>query len=81
MRLRARLSAKSACQAEKDGSPAFSSAQCLSLIIDKIITALGLNPLINDTIKGGILLLAIGVQMLPEAFRKMRKNKSNRLIV
>ena len=28
-------------------------------IIDKIITALGLNPLINDTIKGAILLLAI----------------------
>ncbi len=44
-------------------------------IIDKIITALGLNPLINDTIKGGILLLAIGVQMLPEAFRKMRKKQ------
>ena len=42
-------------------------------IIDKIITALGLNPLINDTIKGGILLSAIGVQMLPEAFRSMRK--------
>lgn len=42
-------------------------------IIDKIITALGLNPLINDTIKGGILLLAIGVQMLPEAFLGMRK--------
>lgn len=45
-------------------------------IIDKIITALGLNPLINDTIKGGILLLAIGVQMLPEAFRKMRKKQN-----
>lgn len=44
-------------------------------IIDKIITALGLNPLINDTIKGGILLLAIGVQMLPEAFRRTRKKR------
>ena len=44
-------------------------------IIDKIITVFGLNPLINDTIKGGILLLAIGVQMLPEAFRKMRKKQ------
>lgn len=48
-------------------------------IIDKIITALGLNPLINDTIKGGILLLAIGVQMLPEAFLGMRKNQPHRL--
>ncbi len=40
-------------------------------IIDKIITALGVNPLINDTIKGGILLLAIAVQMLPDAMKKL----------
>ena len=42
-------------------------------IIDKIITALGLNPLINDTIKGAILLLAIAVQMLPAITQKLRK--------
>lgn len=40
-------------------------------IIDKIITALGLNPLINDTIKGAILLLAIAVQMLPVITQKL----------
>jgi ribose transport system permease protein len=34
-------------------------------MIDKIINALGINPLINDTIKGAILLLAIFVQLLP----------------
>lgn len=33
-------------------------------IIDKIISALGLNPLINDTIKGAILLLAVISQMV-----------------
>lgn len=41
-------------------------------IIDKIITALGVNPLINDTIKGGILLLAIAVQMLPSIIKGLR---------
>ncbi|MEG1873510.1 MAG: ABC transporter permease, partial [Ruthenibacterium sp.] len=41
-------------------------------IIDKIINALGLNPLINDTIKGGILLLAIAVQMLPMITRNWK---------
>lgn len=45
-------------------------------IIDKIITALGLNPLINDTIKGGILLLAIGIQMLPDALQKVKIKKT-----
>ena len=44
-------------------------------IIDKIITALGLNPLINDTIKGAILLLAIAVQMLPVITQKLKKAK------
>jgi ribose/xylose/arabinose/galactoside ABC-type transport system permease subunit len=32
-------------------------------IIDKIISALQLNPLINDTIKGLILLLAVMLQL------------------
>ena len=45
-------------------------------IIDKIITALGLNPLINDTIKGAILLLAIAVQMLPAITQKLRKART-----
>ena len=45
-------------------------------IIDKIITALGLNPLINDTIKGAILLLAIAVQMLPVITQKLRKART-----
>lgn len=44
-------------------------------MIDKIITALGVNPLINDTIKGLILLLAIFIQMLPEIMSKMKTNK------
>lgn len=33
-------------------------------LIDKIITALGMNALLNDTVKGVILLVAVGVQML-----------------
>ncbi len=45
-------------------------------IIDKVINALGMNPLINDTIKGAILLLAIAVQMLPIITQKLRKAKN-----
>ena len=33
-------------------------------LIDKIITALGMNALLNDTVKGVILLLAVGLQMI-----------------
>lgn len=33
-------------------------------LIDKIITALGMNALLNDTVKGVILLLAVGLQMV-----------------
>lgn len=33
-------------------------------IIDKIITALGMNALLNDTVKGLILLVAVGLQMI-----------------
>lgn len=33
-------------------------------IIDKIITSLGLNALLNDTVKGVILLIAVGLQMV-----------------
>ncbi|MDO4322796.1 MAG: ABC transporter permease [Lachnospiraceae bacterium] len=33
-------------------------------LIDKIITALGMNALLNDTVKGMILLVAVGLQML-----------------
>ncbi len=33
-------------------------------LIDKIITALGMNALLNDTVKGAILLAAVGLQML-----------------
>ncbi|MFV0528122.1 MAG: ABC transporter permease [Lachnospiraceae bacterium] len=33
-------------------------------IIDKIITSLGMNALLNDTVKGVILLIAVGLQML-----------------
>ncbi len=32
-------------------------------LIDKIITALGMNALLNDTVKGTILLVAVGMQM------------------
>jgi ribose transport system permease protein len=39
-------------------------------MIDKIINALGINPLINDSIKGIILLLAIAVQLLPRMMSK-----------
>jgi len=45
-------------------------------LIDKIITALGVNPLINDTIKGAILLLAIAVQMLPEVTKRFNLKKA-----
>lgn len=41
-------------------------------IIDKIINTLGLNPLMNDTIKGVILLLAIFIQMLPAMLQKLQ---------
>ena len=41
-------------------------------MIDKIINGLGVNPLINDTIKGAILLLAITVQMLPAIAKRMK---------
>lgn len=33
-------------------------------LIDKIITALGMNALLNDTVKGMILLIAVGLQMI-----------------
>ena len=33
-------------------------------IIDKIITALGMNALLNDSVKGMILLIAVGIQMI-----------------
>ena len=33
-------------------------------LIDKIITALGMNALLNDTVKGLILLIAVGIQMV-----------------
>lgn len=33
-------------------------------LIDKIITALGMNALLNDTVKGTILLVAVGLQLL-----------------
>ena len=33
-------------------------------LIDKIITALGMNALLNDTVKGAILLIAVGLQMI-----------------
>lgn len=39
-------------------------------LIDKIITALGMNALLNDTIKGIILLMAVGLQMI----QKRNKN-------
>lgn len=39
-------------------------------IIDKIILSIGLNPMINDTIKGMILLCAIVIQMLQKGSRK-----------
>lgn len=41
-------------------------------IIDKIINALGVNPLINDTIKGLILLVAVAVQLIPEMVKRQK---------
>lgn len=41
-------------------------------IIDKIILSIGLNPLINDTIKGIILLIAIMIQMAQKGTTKDR---------
>lgn len=38
-------------------------------LIDKIITALGMNALLNDTVKGGILLVAVGLQMVRKRSR------------
>jgi len=39
-------------------------------LIDKIITSLGMNALLNDSVKGAILLIAVGFQML-----QLRKGK------
>lgn len=41
-------------------------------IIDKIINTLGVNPLMNDTIKGIILLVAIFIQMLPAMLQTLK---------
>lgn len=38
-------------------------------LIDKIITALGMNALLNDTVKGVILLAAVGLQMIQKNSR------------
>ncbi len=38
-------------------------------LIDKIITALGMNALLNDTVKGVILLAAVGLQMIQKKSR------------
>ena len=38
-------------------------------LIDKIITALGMNALLNDTVKGVILLAAVGLQMIQKRSR------------
>lgn len=38
-------------------------------LIDKIITALGMNALLNDTVKGLILLVAVGLQMVKKRAR------------
>ena len=38
-------------------------------LIDKIITALGMNALLNDTVKGVILLAAVGLQMIQNRSR------------
>lgn len=39
-------------------------------LIDKIITALGMNALLNDTVKGVILLVAVGLQMVQKRNRE-----------
>lgn len=45
-------------------------------IIDKIIASMGFDALINDTIKGSILLLAVFIQiMIPVLRKKMRKER------
>lgn len=40
-------------------------------IIDKIITALGMNALLNDTVKGLILLVAVGLQMIKKRSKQI----------
>ena len=40
------------------------------VLLDKIINVTGANPLINDTIKGAILLLAIGLQMIQKRAKR-----------
>lgn len=44
-------------------------------IVDKIISVLGLNPLINDTIKGAILLLAVMLQLIQGSTLKEMGNR------
>ena len=46
-------------------------------IIDKIIASLGFDALINDTIKGSILLVAVLVQMVVPMLRGKLRNRSN----
>jgi ribose transport system permease protein len=44
-------------------------------IIDKIIASLGVDALINDTIKGTILLLAVFIQIMLPLLRSRAKSK------
>jgi len=44
-------------------------------LIDKIITALGMNALLNDTVKGLILLTAVGLQMTRKKNKKVKKGE------
>jgi ribose transport system permease protein len=46
-------------------------------IIDKIIASLGVDALINDTIKGSILLVAVLIQMAVPALRRQLKKTEN----
>ena len=47
-------------------------------LIDKIIAAVGLDPLINDTIKGAILLIAVILQLLKlDSVKAMMRNVQN----
>lgn len=46
-------------------------------IIDKIIASLGVDALINDTIKGSILLVAVLIQMVVPAVRSKLKKSAN----
>ena len=76
MRLRQWFSAESACQAAEEKMLGILFGAMSYTVIDKIIVALKMDSLINDAIKGIILIVVIMIQIVsPRIREKFRKDK------